>query len=74
MSRTTDDRDAAATDRYVGEMHPSSAPLTLVELSDMMLGVELKAKLGDKVDLGFKEIDMMLLVVHQLLRCKSVRW
>jgi len=33
----------------------------------MMLGVELKAELGDEVDLGFKEIDMMFLVVHQLL-------
>ena len=34
----------------------------------MMLGVELKAKLGDEVDLGFKEIDMMFLIVHQLLK------
>ena len=33
----------------------------------MMLGIELKAKLGDEVDLGFKKIDMMFLVVHQLL-------
>jgi hypothetical protein len=33
----------------------------------MMLGVELKAKLDDEVDLGFKKIDMMFLVVHQLL-------
>ena len=33
----------------------------------MMLGVKLKAKLGDEVDLCFKEIDMMFLVVHQLL-------
>src|SRR6267143_5115839 len=43
------------------------ASLTLVELADMMLGVELKAELGDEVDLGFKEIDVMFLVVHQLL-------
>jgi len=33
----------------------------------MMLGVELKAELGDEVDLGFKKIDVMFLVVHQLL-------
>lgn len=32
----------------------------------MMLGVELKAKLDDEVDLGFKKIDMMFLVVYQL--------
>src|SRR5437899_2266741 len=42
--------------------------LALVERANMMLGVELKAKLGDEVDLGFKEIDMMFLVVHQLLK------
>src|ERR1700686_3939812 len=45
----------------------TSASLTLVELANMMLGVELKAELGDEVDLGFKEIDVMFLVVHQLL-------
>jgi hypothetical protein len=28
-----------------------------LELANMMLGVELKAKPGDEVDLGFKEID-----------------
>jgi hypothetical protein len=43
------------------------SPLSLVELANMMLGVEFKAELGDEVDLGFKEIDMMFLVVHQLL-------
>ena len=48
------------------DMCPSSAPLTLVELTNMMLGVELKAKLDDEVDLGFKKIDMMFLVVYQL--------
>src|SRR2546429_383514 len=42
--------------------------LALVDLANMMLGVELKAKLGDEVDLGFKEVDMMFLVVHQLLK------
>ena len=30
--------------------------LALVDLANMMLGVELKAKLGDEVDLGFKEM------------------
>ncbi len=34
----------------------------------MTLGVKLKAELGNKVDLGFKEIDMKFLVVHQLLK------
>lgn len=33
----------------------------------MMLGIELKAELDDEVDLGFQEIDMMFLIVHQLL-------
>ena len=37
--------------------------LALVDLANMMLGVELEAKLGDEVDLGFKEVDMMFLVV-----------
>jgi hypothetical protein len=44
---------------------PSS--LAVVELDNMMLDIEFKAQLGDEVELGFKEIDMMLLVVHQLL-------
>jgi hypothetical protein len=34
----------------------------------MMLGVKLRSELCDEVDLGFKEIDMMFLVVHQLLK------
>jgi hypothetical protein len=33
----------------------------------MVLGVELKPELGDEVELGLQEIDMVLLVVHQLL-------
>ena len=33
----------------------------------MLLGVELKADAADQVELGFEEIDMMFLVLHQLL-------
>ena len=32
----------------------------------MMLSVKLKSELGDEVELGFQEIDMMFLVLHQL--------
>jgi hypothetical protein len=41
--------------------------VVVVELADMMLGVKLGAELGDQIDLGFEEVDMMLLVAHQLL-------
>ena len=37
------------------------------EMSDMLLGVELKADAADQVELGLEEIDVMLLVLHQLL-------
>ena len=37
-----------------------------VELADMVLGVELKAKLGDEVELRFEEIDVVFFVRHKL--------
>jgi hypothetical protein len=41
--------------------------LVLVEFADVMLGVELEPELGDQVELGFEEIDVLFLVVHQFL-------
>jgi hypothetical protein len=32
-----------------------------------MLGIELKAKLGDEIELGLQKVDVLLLIVHQLL-------
>ena len=39
----------------------------LLELADVVLGVELEAELGDQVELRFEEVDVLFLVVHQLL-------
>ena len=37
----------------------------LAYLANMVLGVKLKAKLGNEVELGFEEIDVVLLIRHQ---------
>jgi hypothetical protein len=37
----------------------------LAHLANMVLDVKLKAKLSNKVELGFEEIDVVLLVRHQ---------
>jgi hypothetical protein len=51
----------------VGGSGPTqSAFAVLAHLADMVLGVKFKAKLGDEVELGFEEIDVVLLVRHQL--------
>jgi hypothetical protein len=41
--------------------------IVVAELADVMLGVEFGAELGDEVKLSLEEIDVMLLVAHQLL-------
>jgi hypothetical protein len=33
-----------------------------------MLRIELKAKLGDEIELGLQKVDVLLLIVHQLLK------
>src|SRR5438874_2986059 len=38
-----------------------------LEPADVLLGVEFKADAADHIELGFEEIDVMLLVLHQLL-------
>ena len=38
--------------------------LTVVELADVMLRVELGAEFGDEVELGLEEVDVLLLVMH----------
>jgi hypothetical protein len=43
-----------------------SAFCTLAHLTNVVLRVEIKAKLGNEVELSLQEIDMMLFVVHQL--------
>jgi hypothetical protein len=44
-----------------------SVLLVLAEFADVMLGVEFKPELGNKIELGFEKIDVLLFVVHQLL-------
>jgi hypothetical protein len=73
LRNTQHEQMSSVQRRYLTNPRPprlgayTSAPLTLVDLANMMLGVELKAELGDEVDLGFKEIDLIFLVAHQLL-------
>jgi hypothetical protein len=50
-----------------GNASARSVFAVLAHLADMMLRVELEAELGDKIELGFEEIDVVLLVRHQLL-------
>src|SRR3990170_6245223 len=45
----------------------SRRSVAVVELADMMLGIELEAEPADEIELGFEEVDMTLLVAHQLL-------
>jgi Zn-finger in ubiquitin-hydrolases and other protein len=62
-----------ASKHYAAAGHPppragvSSVVVVVAELADMMLGVELDTELGDQIKLRFEEVDMMLLVAHQLL-------
>src|SRR5689334_524190 len=44
-----------------------SVVLGLADLADVMLRVELKAELGDEIELSLQEIDVVLLVGHDLL-------
>ena len=39
----------------------------VVDLADVVLGIELEAELGDEIELGLEKIDVLFLVVHQLL-------
>src|SRR3977135_2049561 len=39
----------------------------LVGLADVMLGVKLEPELGHQIELGLEEVDVLLLVMHQLL-------
>jgi hypothetical protein len=57
----------ARTDTVVAVFRVSSVVVVVAELADMMLGVELDTELGDQIKLRFEEVDMMLLVAHQLL-------
>src|ERR1700735_4776995 len=40
--------------------------LVVLEFADVMLGIKLDAELGDEVELRFKEVDVLFLVMHQL--------
>lgn len=40
--------------------------VALAHLADVVLGVELDAQLGDEVELSLEEVDVALLVRHQL--------
>src|SRR5215468_4110574 len=46
-----------------------SAPRSVLalEFADVLLGVELKADALDQIELGFEEVDVLLLVLHQVL-------
>src|SRR5262245_27087527 len=39
----------------------------VVDLADVMLRIELDPELRDEIDLGLKEVDVLLLIMHQLL-------
>src|SRR5215207_6899202 len=43
------------------------ASLLVVEFANVMLGVKLDPQLGDQIELGFEEVDVVFLVLHQLL-------
>src|SRR6478736_8955417 len=51
--------------RYQTSRRPAS--VLAGKMPDVLLGVELKPDAADQVELGFEEIDVMLLVLHQLL-------
>src|SRR5207302_1668054 len=39
--------------------------LTILQFANVMLGIKLKPKLGDKVELRLEKIDVALFVLHQ---------
>jgi hypothetical protein len=41
--------------------------LRLVDLADVVLGIQLDAELGYEIELLLEEVDVVLLVLHQLL-------
>ena len=47
----------------LGRDQTPESVLVLVELADVVLGVELDAEFGDQIELGFEEIDVLFLVV-----------
>jgi len=57
--------------RWQGTVQDVGSPrrlmLLAVKLTNMVLSVELQSELGDEIELRFEEIDVFLLVVHQLL-------
>jgi hypothetical protein len=40
--------------------------LVLIGLTDVVLGIEIKTELSDEIKLGFQEVDVLFLVVHEL--------
>jgi hypothetical protein len=48
------------------EKEAASIRLVVVGLADMVLSVELKAQLGDEIELRLEIIDVLFLVVHKL--------
>jgi hypothetical protein len=59
-------RSAARQAVGVGGSAPAQSFFAvLTHLANMVLGIKLKAKLGNEVELGFEEIDVVLLVRHQ---------
>src|SRR5436190_5180693 len=56
-----------AGDRHECVRGPPLYALFLFNLADMVLSVELETELGDQIELGLQEIDVLLLIMHQLL-------
>src|SRR5262249_53440974 len=48
-------------------MKQERSAAAVVELADVMLGIELEAELAHQIELRLEEVDVLFLVVHQLL-------
>src|SRR6516165_9665596 len=55
------------TEKISRSRQASSDSILALEFADVLLGVELKADALDQIELGFEEVDVLLLVLHQVL-------
>src|SRR6266700_5144598 len=62
-----DDTERGRVLAWASADEEASAPASVVvELADVMLGVELEAELADEIELGLEEVDVTFLGVHEL--------
>ena len=48
-------------------LNPGLRVFILVKLADMVLRIKLKPELGDQIELGFEEVDVFFLIMHEFL-------